>query len=428
MLDPKFLEDHASEYERMLKARGMQDLIQDVQKFVKFRADWKNLKSKLDSLRHERNVISEAINQAMKQGNKAETEKKKQAARKIVSSLEDIEKKISSFEQDLEALILKFPNTIAKLPEKDKIVLVHGKPKKEKWHKTYEEIGIRLGLIDIHSATKMSGAGFYILTSLGAKLERALANFFLDLNVKRGYVENSLPVLVTEQSMVNSGHLPKFREDMFHTQDNLFLIPTSEVSLLNLHSGKIFAEKDLPLCVTAYSNCFRMERGATRGFIRVRQFNKVEMFKFTKAEQSEKEHEKMLKDAIETCKLLGIPFRVKLLCASEMGFVAHKTYDLETFALGTGEWLEISSVSNCLEFQARRSKIKYLENGEKKFVHTLNGSGLALPRTLISLLENNQQKDGSVKIPKVLQKYFGVNEIKGKKENKKEDKKRKRRK
>jgi len=413
MLDPKPIEENPSVLKNALKARGFTDLLKTADSFSKLRKEWKELKAKLDSLRHDRNVISEAINSSLKAGKKQDAEKKKQGARKISDSVKKAEDRTLEIENELKFFELEFPNiTVPELPAKDKIVLA-GKEKREKWMKTYEEIVAAHKLIDFNAGVQMSGAGFYVLTGKGAEIERALVNLFLDMRKKQGYKEIAVPILINEQAMTNSGQLPKFRDGMFVTQENSFLIPTSEVSLLNLYAGKTLREEDLPIYVTAVSPCFRIEKGATRGYIRVKQFTKVEMFKFVREEDSFKELEKMLKDATETLKVLEIPFRVKLLSASETGFASAKTYDVEAFAPATNEWLEVSSCSNCTDFQARRSRIKYIaKNGEKKFVHTLNGSGLAVPRTFIALLENHQQKDGSIKIPKALHSYLTFKEIK----------------
>ncbi len=412
MIDAKLVEAKPNLLKNSLKARGFKELIKKVDNFVKLRKEWRVLKTKLDHLRHERNVISLAINEAIKKNQKQEAADKRTKAKKIAEEVKKTEEKIMGIEKYLWFLDLEFPNIVEKLPKKDRIIEQHGKRKKEKWMKTYEQISEKLKLIDFDSAVNMSGTGFYTLTEQGAKLERALINFFLDLGKKQGYKEISVPYLVTEKAMINSGQLPKFKEDMFVTQENLYLIPTAEVPLLNLYANKTLKEIDLPIYITAFSPCFRIEKGATKGYERVKQFSKVELFKFVKQEDSVKELNKMLKNACETLKLLEIPYRIKLLSAQETGFASAKTYDIEVYSPLSG-WLEVSSCSNCTDFQSRRARIKYItKKGEKKFVHTLNGSGLAIPRTLIALLENYQQKDGSVKIPKALKSYFSADKIK----------------
>ena len=337
MLDPKPIEENPSVLKNALKARGFTDLLKTADTFSKLRKEWKELKAKLDSLRHDRNVISEAINSALKAGKKQDAEKKKQEARKISDSVKKAEDRTLEIENELKFLELEFPNiTVPELPAKDKITL-QGKEKREKWMKTYEVLVAAHKMIDFNAGVQMSGAGFYVLTEKGAETERALVNLFLDMRKKQGYKEMAVPILVSEQAMINSGQLPKFRDGMFVTQENSFLIPTSEVSLLNLYAGKTLREEDLPIYITAVSPCFRMEKGATRGYIRVKQFTKVEMFKFVREEDSFKELEKMLKDATETLKTLEIPFRVKLLSASETGFASAKTYDVEAYAPATNQ-------------------------------------------------------------------------------------------
>lgn len=411
MLDPKLIESNPSLLKETLLARGFKDMISKVDEFVSLRKKWRQLKTTLDNLRHERNVISLAINEAVKKGNKDEAEKKKTRAKEISTLVKKTEDKTLEIEKKLFGLSLSFPNILSEIIKENKIVEEVGEPKKESWHKDYEELCKKHDLIDFDTATNISGTGFYILKDKAAKLERALINLFLDIRRKQNYKEISPPILVTEKAMINSGQLPKFKDDMFLTQEGLYLIPTAEVSLLNLYAHKTFRESELPIYVTALTPCFRIERGATKGFVRVKQFYKVELFKFTTQEDSEKELDKMIKDACETLRLLNIPFRVKLLSSEEVSFASAKTYDIEAYSPVTG-WLEVSSCSNCTDFQSRRARIKYItKSGEKKFVHTLNGSGLAIPRTFISIIENYQQKNGSIKIPEVLHPYLDFKEI-----------------
>lgn len=412
MIDPKVVEENPKLLKETIKARGMPELIREVDHYVKLRKEWVSSKMRIDELRHKRNVISQAINKSVKSGNKKAIAEKRKEAKKISDGVARAQNKIARLGKQLEEVGLEFPNILTEPSKKDKVILQQGKPKREKWMKTYEKLSKQLDILDIDVATEISGAGFYVLKGPAAKLERALISFFLDTHAKAGYKEHLAPLLVTERSMINSGQLPKFKEDMFLTQEKLYLIPTSEVSLLNLHANKMLNESDLPIHITAFSPCFRIERGATKGFQRVKQFSKVELFKFTKPEESFKELEKMLKDVCAIVKPLKLPFRVRILPADEVGIASTKTYDIEVFAPGSNEWLEISSVSNCTDFQARRARIRYVTpKGERKLVHTLNGSGIALPRTIIAILENYQQKDGSIKIPTCLQKYMGTKKI-----------------
>ncbi len=276
------------------------------------------------------------------------------------------------------------------------------------------DIGEGLGLMDFASAARMSGARFVILKGALARLERALAAFMLDLHTGEfGYTEVDPPLLVRDQAAFGTGNLPKFAEDLFHTTDGYWLIPTAEMVLTNLVAGEIVDEARLPMRVTAYTPCFRSEAGAagkdTRGMIRQHQFTKVELVSITHPDQSNDEHERMTACAEEVLKRLDLPYRVMLLCAGDMGFSARKTYDIEVWLPGQNRYREISSCSNCGDFQARRMKARFRRAGERgtRFVHTLNGSGLAVGRTLVAVLENYQQADGSVAVPEALRPYLG---------------------
>ena len=281
------------------------------------------------------------------------------------------------------------------------------------------ELGERLGVIDFQRGVKLSGSRFFILMGMGANLERALVNWMLDLHTREhGYTEVCPPVMVKREVMEGSGNLPKFGSNLYHDEeDDLWLIPTAEVPLTNIHRHEILPPGSLPLYYTAYTPCFRREKAAagkdTRGIKRVHQFDKVEMYKVVEADTSDEELEKLLADAEDVCLRLGLPYRVVQLCTSELGFASARSYDLEMWAPGCGEWLEVSSCSNCTEFQARRASIRYRPNlgARPAYVHTLNGSGLALPRVVISILENCQQRDGSVVIPEVLRRYTGFDVI-----------------
>ena len=413
MLDFKFIEEKIEVIKKSLKERGMTELVKEVSIFVKLRKEWKELKVELDKLRHKRNIISFEINKAVKE--KKDISQRKKEAKKISDSIDKIENKTKQLERKIQEIALKFPNiTASKLPKKEKIILSHGKGKKAKWHKDYLEINKKLDLIDFDQAIQMSGEGFYILKKEGATLQRALINFCLDTAKKNGYKEICLPVLVTEKAAINSGHLPKFKEGMYKTIDGFYLSPTEEVGLLNLYARQTIKGKDLPINLTSFIPSFRTEKGATKGIVRTHQFDEVELFKFVKPKESEKELQKMIKDASQILKLLKLPFRIKLLPASDMATQSNITYDIEIFAQKTG-WLEVSSCSNCLDYQARRARIYYLDKGKRDFVHTLNGTALGLGRLFITILENYQQKNGSIKIPTVLQKYCGFKIIKVKK-------------
>jgi seryl-tRNA synthetase len=279
------------------------------------------------------------------------------------------------------------------------------------------ELGERLGIIDFQRGVKLSGTRFYVLKGLGARLQRALISFMLDVHVnEHGYQEVYPPFMVRRECLVGSGNLPKFGDNLYHdAEDDFWFIPTAEVPLTNLHRDEILDRTSLPLYYVAYTACFRREKMAagldTKGIKRGHQFDKVELYKLTEPQNSDDELEKLVADAEDICRRLNIPYRVVQLCSGELGFAACKTYDIEMWAPGCGEWLEVSSCSNCGDFQARRANIRYRpEPGAKpQFVHTLNGSGLALPRVLIAVLENYQQADGTILVPEVLEPYLKVN-------------------
>ena len=306
--------------------------------------------------------------------------------------------------------------------EANRVIRDWGKPPKSDFEpKTYLKIGEMLDILDFGRAAKISGTGFALYKGLGARLERALLNFMLDLHTKKhGYTEIFPPFLVNRRSMIGTGQLPKLEEDMYKLKDDdLFLIPTAEVPVTNIHANEILDESKLPICYTAYTACFRREAGSygkdTKGLMRVHQFNKVELVKFVKPEESYDELEKLLNNAEAVVQALELPYRVIELCTGDLSFAASKCYDIELWAPGVKKWLEVSSCSNFTDFQARRANIKFKSKGEEKpkYVHTLNGSGVALARLVIAILEIHQTKDGSVNIPEALRPYMdGLNVIK----------------
>ncbi|OYT37492.1 serine--tRNA ligase [Candidatus Pacearchaeota archaeon ex4484_31] len=409
MLDPRLIRENPKLVKETLKARQLD--IKLVDEFLEKDKRYRELKLKLDKLRHKSNLISEEINKLKKENRAEEAEKKINEAREIAKEIAELEDKVRKYKQELDKIMLVFPNLVSKeVPKKEKIVEEWGKLKRERWQKSYIELNKKLKLIDFESAVGMSGEGFYVLTNEGAMLQRALINFCLDVAIKNGYKEQFLPVLLNKKAVTASGHLPKFEEGMYKTTDGFYLSPTEEVPLLNLYAGKKLSHKELPINLTAYMLSFRTEKGATKGIVRAHQFDEVELFKITKQEESSKELVKMVNDATKPLKLLKLPYRIKLLPAYEIAFQSAITYDIDVYASVSG-WLEVSSCSNCLDFQARRARIFYFEKGQKKLVHTLNGTGLGINRLFVALLENYQQKDGSVKIPKVLQKYCGIEKI-----------------
>jgi seryl-tRNA synthetase len=321
----------------------------------------------------------------------------------------------------LDALMLELPNMPRPdvplgASERDNVVVRSwGKPKELPFKPLpHWELGERLDIIDFQQGVKLSGTRFYVLKGLGARLQRALISLMLDVHLdEHGYTEVYLPSMVTRECMASSGHLPKFGDNLYHDEeDDFWFVPTAEVPLTNLHRDEILSADSLPLRYVAYTPCFRREKmsaGAdTRGIKRGHQFDKVELYKFTLPESSDQELERLVADAEAICRKLDIPHRVVQLCTGDLGFAACKTYDIEVWAPGCGEWLEVSSCSNCSDFQARRANIRYRPGpgARPQFLHTLNGSGLALPRVLIAVLENYQQADGTVLVPEALQPYF----------------------
>jgi seryl-tRNA synthetase len=347
--------------------------------------------------------------------------------REVGDSIKSLEAEVEHKEAEMNELLLRIPNLVhpsvpAGKDSSDNVVVREwGKPRKFDFSPlAHWDIGPKLGIIDFERGVKISGTRFYVLKELGARLQRALIAFMLDLHTKEhGYKEIYPPYMVKRECMVGSGNLPKFADNLYHDEeDDLWFVPTAEVPLTNLHRNEILEPGVLPFYYVAYTACFRREKMSagkdTRGIKRGHQFDKVELYKFVEAEKSDEELEKMVKDASEVCERLGLTYRVIQLCSGDLGFAATKSYDIETWAPGCAEWLEVSSCSNCGDFQGRRANIRYRPqpNAKPEFVHTLNGSGLALPRILISVLENYQQADGSVAVPEVLRPFVGADLIK----------------
>lgn len=345
---------------------------------------------------------------------------------KVLSDeIKELDIKVKDLDEEIRKELLSIPNTpnkdipIGKSDEDNVEIRRFLEPKKFDFEvKAHWDLGVDLDILDFERAVKISGSRFSVFKGLGAKLERALINFMLDLHSGQGYEEVGVPVLINRNSMYGTGQLPKFEDDMFHVPSkDLFLAPTAEVPVTNLLANEILEFEKLPTYYTAFTYCFRQEAGSagrdTRGLIRNHQFDKVEMVKFVNPENSYDELEKLTNDAEEILKLLEIPYRVVCLCTGDIGFTSAKTYDIEVWMPSYGRYVEISSCSNFEDFQARRANIRFRdEDGKVKFVHTLNGSGLAVGRTFAAVLENYQREDGSIEIPYVLRKYMGLDEIK----------------
>ncbi len=421
MLELRFIRENLDLIREKTAKRGLST--DKVDEFATVDQQRLNLLQEVEGLKNKRNTVSKEIAQ-LKKGS---DEEKKLAdnlipeMRKTSDRIKELDRELNEIQSRLQDLVLSIPNLCSDdVPEgqdEDDNLEVKKWGKKPKFSfqaKTHWEIGEALNILDFERAAKLSGARFALLTGLASKLERALTNFMLDLHTqKHGYEEVLPPFLVNSASMTATGQLPKFADDLFHIKDwDLYLIPTAEVPVTNIYRDETLDEKDLPIKLTAYTPCFRSEAGSygrdTKGLIRQHQFDKVELVKFTTPETSAQELEDLLADAEEVLQLLGLHYRVVTLCSGDLGFSATKTYDIEVWLPGQNTYREISSCSNFLDFQARRGGIRYRPSGQKKsrLVHTLNGSGLAVGRTLLAILENYQQEDGSVAIPDVLAPYF----------------------
>ena len=417
MIDIELLRKDADAVAKSLHNRQMNpDMALD---FRMLDTDWKNVKAELDALRAKKNQITTKIVE-MKKAEKDPSGilRESKEISDSIERLEKREKEISEQRYNLWAIIPNIPDAsvpIGKDSNDNVEIKKVGKPKKKSADVIpHYDLGVREGVLDFERGAKLGGHRFTVMSGWANKLERALINFMLDIHVSNGYREMWVPAIVKEEMMFGTGQLPKFREEFYSTEDEgnrLCLIPTAEVPLTNLHNGEILEESDLPKKYVAFTPCFRKEAGSygkdIKGIIRQHQFDKVEMVKITSPESSAKEHDLMLNDAEGILKLLDLPYKAITLCTGDMGFSASKTYDIEVWMPSQDRYREISSVSNCTDFQARRMKTKLRRKGEFVLPHTLNGSGLAVGRTLVAIMENFQEKDG-LKIPKSLVNYMGT--------------------
>ncbi len=418
MLDPNLIREKPDFVKKEICKKNADPVLID--RFLEVDAKRKVLVKEIDLLRHRRKEMSQSIGKMISEGKNADDIKSE--VREIASEIKDKEKLLSQHETDYKDILLRIPNIpdpsvpCGKDESENIVVKLWGEPRDFGFTpKPHWEIAENLDIIDFKRGAKISGARFYVLKGMGAKLERALISFMIDLHVeKHGYKEIFPPFLINRASMFGTGQLPKFEEDMYHCEkDDLFLDPTAEVPVTNLHRDEILKEEDLPVKYVAYSACFRREAGAagrdTRGIIRVHQFNKVEMVKFVKPEESKEHLEELIDNAEDVLRILGLPYQLKKMCTGDLGFTAAIKFDPEVYMPAQDKYVEISSCSNFNDFQARRANIRYrTKGGELRYVHTLNGSGLAVGRTMAALIENYQQEDGSILIPEVLQKYVGA--------------------
>ena len=419
MLDIKFIKENQELVKQSIKNRALNI---DIDSAIKIDDARRKALSEFEELSALRNKANDEIGVLLKE--KQDAKAKIASMKEISRRIGELETQIKEQEVELNKLLLSIPNVPhASLPVGDvsanKIVRSWGQQRKFNFKPlNHIEICQNLDIVDFNRATKITGSNFILFKGWGAKLERALINFMLDLHTnKHGYTEIFPPFLVNRASMLGTGQLPKLEDDMYKLKDDdLYLIPTAEVPVTNMYRDEILEEDKLPMCYTAYTACFRREAGSygkdTRGLIRVHEFDKVEMVKFVKPENSFDELEKLVVNAEEVLQLLELPYRVLMLATQDLSFSASKCYDLEAYTAATDKWLEVSSCSNFESFQARRANIRFRRKEGKKieFVHTLNGSGIALARTVVAILENYQQEDGSVLIPKALQPYLNGQE------------------
>ncbi len=422
MLSIEHIREHPDEVRAALKTRGEDDSITEV---LELDTAIRTAITERDNLNAERNRVSKELGQARSQGQEVSEEARAQM-REIGNQADALNEKTRELGDRMSEIMLTLPN----LPQSDVpvgedesgsvVIRQSGEPPVMDFEpKPHWDLGEELGIIDFERGTKLAGSRFYTMQDYGPKLERAVIAFMLDLHSKNhGYTEISLPAVVKRDIMEGSGNLPKFEDNLYHdVEDDLWLIPTAEVPITNLYRDEIIPANTLPLKYVAQTPCFRREKASagrdTRGIKRVHQFNKVEMYQFVEPETSNADLEKLVDDAEDVCRQLGFTYRVLALCTGDMGFASSKTYDIEVWAAGCQEWLEVSSCSNCTDFQARRSNIRYRaeDGGRPRIPHTLNGSGLALPRVMIAIMENNQQPDGSIVIPEVLRPYTGFDVI-----------------
>lgn len=416
MIDIKLIRENPDFIRKSLADRQMETSV--VGRVLELDNQRRDLIQQVEAIKAERNLVSKEIGHMKDQSDRQEKIKQMRVVGDQIAGLDD---QLKGVKTQLSQLMSELPNipdrrTPYGIDESENVVLktVGTIPVYDFDPKPHWELGPELGIINFEQGVKITGSRFYVLSGVGARLQRALIAWMLDLHTQQGYTEKYTPFMVKEKTLFGAGQLPKFEDNLYRDhEEDLWMVPTAEVPLTGLHMDDILEESELPCYYTAYTPCFRREKMSAgrdvRGIKRGHQFDKVEMYIFTRPEDSSTAFEKMLDDAEQTCAALGFTYRVLQLCTGDLGFGASITYDIEVWAPGCGEWLEVSSVSNVTDFQARRANVKYRPSDVKgvQFVHTLNGSGLGLPRTLIAVLENYQQADGSVKVPDVLRPWMG---------------------
>lgn len=423
MLDIKFVRENPDLVDKACESR--QNAHWDREKFFELDEERRSVIAEVEALQAARNSASKEIGQLMREDKKEEAEAKKAEVAANKERIATLDDRRDAVEKELFDLVAAIPN----IPHED---VPYGKddsdnPEVRRWGtprefdfepKAHWDLGPELGIIDFDRGVKLAGTRFYLLGGMGARMERALINFFIDMHNKAGFKEWWPPVITNHDSLFGTGQLPKFDEDLYHVQPDLYLIPTAEVQLTNIHRDEVLDGSKLPLMYTAFTPCFREEAGSagrdTRGIIRVHEFDKVEMVKFAKPEDSMNQLESMVAEAELCLQTLGLPYHVVTLCTGDIGFSATKCYDIEVWLPSYNNYKEISSCSNCWDFQARRANIKYRDPSEFKgtrYVHTLNGSGLAVGRTMAAIIENYQNEDGTITVPEALRPYMGGIEV-----------------
>ena len=416
MLDINLIRENPDIVRAALKLRQMDTDV--VSRILEIDQQRRSLLTRAESLKSERNTVSKEISQVK---DPEQRKAKIEAMRVVGDQIAELDEQIRKVEAEQTEVLSGIPNLpaedtpVGKDDTENIVVRVIGEePKYDFTPLPHWDLGPKLGIINFDQGVKVTGSRFYVLSGAGARLQRALIAYMLDLHIRQGYREQYLPFMVKGEVLYGSGQLPKFADNLYRDhEEDFWMVPTAEVPLTGIHMNDVIEDSSLPLRYTAYTPCFRREKMSAgrdvRGIKRGHQFDKVEMYIFCRPEESAKELEKMVADAEATCKGLGLTYRIKRLCSGDLGFNARITYDVEVWAPGCGEWLEVSSVSNVEDFQARRANIKYkpADGGKNRLVHTLNGSGLGLPRTLISVMETYQQEDGSIAVPEVLKPWMG---------------------
>ncbi|HET9441580.1 MAG TPA: serine--tRNA ligase [Longimicrobiales bacterium] len=425
MLDIRLLREETQFVRDRLSRRGKPDISENIDRVLAADGERRTLITQVEAARARRNEVSPQVGKLKQAGKHEQAEPLMKEMRELADQMKASETRLAELEATVRDLLLNIPN----LPEdvvppgdENDNVLVRTwgeQPHFDFQPKPHWELGEALGILDLPRGVKVAGSGFPLFVGLGARLERGLINMMLDLHSREhGYVELSPPFMINEQAALGTGHLPKFGEDMYHVpEDGFYLVPTAEVPVTNLHAGELLDARDVPIRYVAYTPCFRREAGAhgkdTRGLLRVHQFDKVELLRFERPENGKAALEELTSHAEKVLQILGLHYRVVLLAGGDLGFSNAQTYDLEVWAPGVGKWLEVSSCSLYTDYQARRANIRFRPgpNAKPEFVYTLNGSGLALPRTVSALLETYQQADGSIVLPEAAARYVGTDRI-----------------